>query len=35
MSFALPILKAIGEYYKPGLENEDGVIYIPRNQVGQ
>jgi hypothetical protein len=35
MSFALPILKAIGQYYQPGFENEDGAIYVPRSQVGQ
>jgi hypothetical protein len=28
--FALPILQAIGQYYRPGLDNEDGVIYLPK-----
>ncbi|MGA7832662.1 MAG: hypothetical protein WCA21_17025 [Terracidiphilus sp.] len=32
MSFTIPILQAINQYYRPGLENEDGVIYLPRNQ---
>jgi hypothetical protein len=30
MSFAIPILQAINQYYRPGLENEDGTIYLPR-----
>jgi hypothetical protein len=32
MSFTIPILQAIDKYYTPGLENEDGVIYLPKNQ---
>ncbi|MGA3082583.1 MAG: hypothetical protein ABSD44_14620 [Terracidiphilus sp.] len=28
-TFALPILRAIELYYRPGLDNEDGVIYLP------
>jgi hypothetical protein len=35
MSFALPILKAIGQYYQPAFENEDGAIYVPRSNAGQ
>jgi hypothetical protein len=31
MSFTIPILQAINQYYHPGLENEDGTIYLPRN----
>jgi len=27
--FAAPILQAIQKYYRPGLTNEDGVIYLP------
>jgi hypothetical protein len=34
MSFTIPILNAIGQYYRPGLENEDGVIYLPRKEQG-
>jgi hypothetical protein len=30
--FALPILRAIDEYYRPGLDNEDGVIYLPKGK---
>jgi len=30
MSFTIPILQAIDKYYTPGLENEDGVIYLPK-----
>jgi hypothetical protein len=30
MSFTIPILRAINQYYRPGLENEDGTIYLPR-----
>ena len=30
--FALPILRAIDQYYRPGLDNEDGVIYLPKGQ---
>jgi hypothetical protein len=30
MSFTIPILQAINQYYRPGLENEDGTIYLPR-----
>jgi hypothetical protein len=30
MSFTIPILQAINQYYRPGLENEDGAIYLPR-----
>jgi hypothetical protein len=30
--FALPILQAIGQYDRPGLDNEDGVIYLPKGQ---
>jgi hypothetical protein len=33
--FAAPILLAIQQYYRPGLENEDGVIYIPREPEPQ
>jgi hypothetical protein len=32
MSFAIPILQAINQYYRVGLENEDGAIYLPRTQ---
>jgi hypothetical protein len=32
MCFTVPILRAIAEYYRPGLENEDGVIYLPKGQ---
>jgi hypothetical protein len=28
-TFALPILRAVDLYYRPGLDNEDGVIYLP------
>jgi hypothetical protein len=35
MSFAIPILKAINQYYRVGLENEDGPIYIPRTPALQ
>ena len=31
--FVLPILQAIGEYYRPGMENEDGVIFLPKDTV--
>jgi hypothetical protein len=31
-TFALPILRAIDLYYRPGLDNEDGVIYLPKGQ---
>jgi hypothetical protein len=27
--FAAPVLQAIQKYYRPGLKNEDGVIYLP------
>jgi hypothetical protein len=30
MSFSIPILQAINQYYRPGLDNEDGTIYLPR-----
>jgi hypothetical protein len=30
MSFTIPILQAINQYYRPGLDNEDGTIYLPR-----
>jgi hypothetical protein len=30
MSFTIPILQAINQYYRPGMENEDGTIYLPR-----
>jgi hypothetical protein len=30
--FTLPVLRAIDEYYRPGLDNEDGVIYLPKGQ---
>ena len=30
MSFTISILHAINQYYRPGLENEDGTIYLPR-----
>ena len=30
MSFTIPILQAINQYYRPALENEDGTIYLPR-----
>jgi hypothetical protein len=30
MSFTIPILQAINQYYHPALENEDGTIYLPR-----
>jgi hypothetical protein len=32
MSFTIPILNAIDQYYRPGLENEDGTIYLPRSE---
>jgi hypothetical protein len=34
MSFTIPILQAINQYYRPGLENEDGAIYLPRREQG-
>jgi hypothetical protein len=30
--FALPILRAIQQNYRPGFENQGGVIYIPKKQ---
>jgi hypothetical protein len=29
-SFVPPILEAIEQYYRPGFDNEDGIIYIPK-----
>ena len=31
MGFVPSILQAIGRYYHPGLDNEDGVIYVPND----